>query len=114
MKCTAITGQMYLLPGNQRAVPVYFGGMPPPANLGETEVRGYEVELKFNKRLNGNLRLWGNVAITHAKDEVIDRDDPQLLDDYLKQAGFQIGQTRSHIRSGYVQLMGSGLWKHQE
>ncbi len=32
---------------------------------------------------------------------MIDRDDPQLLDDYQKQAGFQIGQTRSHIRSGY-------------
>lgn len=87
--------------GNQRSVPVYFGGVPPPANLGEVEVRGYEVELKFNKRLNGDLRLWGNVAITHAKDKVINRDDPQLLDDYLKQAGFQIGQTRSHIRSGY-------------
>jgi TonB-linked SusC/RagA family outer membrane protein len=89
------------LQGGQRAVPVYFGATPPPANLGEVEVKGYEVELKFNKRLNGNLRLWANVAITHAKDKVIERDDPQLLDDYLKQAGFQIGQTRSHIRSGY-------------
>lgn len=47
------------------------------------------------------MRLWGNVAITHAKDEVIFRDDPQLLDEYLKQAGFQIGQTRSHVRAGY-------------
>ena len=33
--------------------------------------------------------------------EVIERDDPQLLDEYLKQAGFQIGQTRTHIRSGF-------------
>jgi TonB-linked SusC/RagA family outer membrane protein len=89
------------IPGNQRAVPAYFGGTPPPANLGEVEVKGYEAELRFNKSLHRNLRLWGNVAITHAKDEVIDRDDPQLLDAYLKQAGFQIGQTRSHIRSGF-------------
>lgn len=89
------------IPGNQRAVPAYFGGTPPPANLGETEVRGYEVELRFNKSFNRNLRLWGNFAVTHAKDEVIDRDDPQLLDDYQKQAGFQIGQTRTHVRSGY-------------
>ena len=90
-----------LIPGNQRAVPTYFGGTPPPANLGEVEVKGYEVELKVNKSLNRNLRLWGNFAVTHAKDEIIERDDPQLLDDYLKQAGFQIGQTRSHIRSGF-------------
>ena len=90
-----------LINGNQRAVPVYFGGTPPPANLGETVVKGYEVEVKFNKSFNRDVRLWGNIAITHAKDEIIDRDDPQLLDDYLKQAGYQIGQTRSSIRSGY-------------
>ena len=90
-----------LINGNQRAVPVYFGGTPPPANLGETVVKGYEVELKFNKTLSKGIRLWGNVVLTHAKDQVIDRDDPQLLDAYQKQAGFQIGQTRSHIRSGF-------------
>ncbi|TDH23462.1 SusC/RagA family TonB-linked outer membrane protein [Segetibacter sp. 3557_3] len=90
-----------LIAGNQRAVPVYFGGTPPPANLGETVVKGYEIEVKFNKNLNRDMRLWGNIAITHAKDQIIDRDDPQLLDDYLKQAGYQIGQTRSLIRTGY-------------
>ncbi len=90
-----------LITGNQRAVPGYFGGTPPPANLGETVVKGYEVEVKFNKSFDKNVRLWGNIAITHAKDEIIDRDDPQLLDDYLKQAGYQIGQTRSLIRTGY-------------
>lgn len=90
-----------LIAGSQRAVPVYFGGTPPAANLGETVVRGYEAEVKFNKSFNRNVRLWGNVAITHAKDRTIFRDDPQLLDEYLKQAGFQIGQTRSHVRSGY-------------
>ena len=90
-----------LISGAQRAVPVYFGGTPPTANLGQTEVKGFEIEIKFNKSLNRDMRLWGNVAITHAKDRIIDRDDPQLLDEYLKQAGFQIGQYRSHIRTGY-------------
>jgi TonB-linked SusC/RagA family outer membrane protein len=90
-----------LIAGNQRAVPVYFGGTPPPANLGEVVVKGYEVEVKFNKSFNRDMRLWGNIAVTHAKDKIINRDDPQLLDNYLKQAGYQIGQTRSLIRSGY-------------
>ena len=91
-----------LISGTQRAVPVYFGGTPPTANLGETVVRGYEVELKFNKSINRDLRVWAQMAMTHAKDKIIDRDDPQLLDDYLKQAGYQIGQYRSHIRTGYI------------
>lgn len=90
-----------LIEGGQRSVPSYFGGRPPTANLGETVVKGYEIELKFNKSFNRNMRLWGNVAITHAKDKTIFRDDPQLLDSYQKQAGFQIGQTRSHVRTGY-------------
>ncbi|MEO6231499.1 MAG: TonB-dependent receptor [Ferruginibacter sp.] len=102
-----------LLAGTQRAVPVYFGGIPPVANLGKTEVKGYELEVKYNKRLNKNIRLWGNIALTHAKDKIIDRDDPQLLDDYLKQAGFQIGQYRSQLSAGFYntwdQVYGSSM-----
>ncbi len=90
-----------LIDGTQRAVPVYFGGRPPVSNLGKTEVKGYELELKFNKKLNRDVRLWANMALTHAKDRIIERDDPQLLDAYLKQAGFQIGQYRSQIRTGF-------------
>jgi TonB-linked SusC/RagA family outer membrane protein len=90
-----------LIEGNQRSVPSYFGGRPPVANLGKTEVKGFELELKFNKNLNRDLRLWANVALTHAKDKIIDRDDPQLLDSYQKQAGFQIGQTRSQLGAGF-------------
>jgi TonB-linked SusC/RagA family outer membrane protein len=102
-----------LINGNQRAVPAYYGGTPPISNLGETVVKGYEVELKFNKRLKREMRLWVNTAMTYAKDEVIDRDDPQLLDAYRKQAGYQIGQARSYIRTGYYntwdEVYGSGI-----
>jgi TonB-linked SusC/RagA family outer membrane protein len=90
-----------LTAGNLRAIPSYFGNTPPAANLGKVKVRGFEFELKFNKRFNKDWHLWSNMAATHAKDKIIFRDDPQLLDDYLKQAGFQIGQYRSQIRSGY-------------
>jgi hypothetical protein len=90
-----------LLAGSQRAVPAYFGGTPPVANLGITEVKGYEFELKFNRRFGRDFRLWSNFALTHAKDKIIDRDDPQLLDAYQKQAGFQIGQYRSQISAGF-------------
>lgn len=90
-----------LLVGSRRAVPAYFGGTPPVANLGKVKVRGYEIELKFNKSFNKDWRLWANMAATHAKDKIYDADDPQLLDDYLKQAGFQIGQYRSQIRTGF-------------
>ncbi|WP_026768370.1 TonB-dependent receptor [Asinibacterium sp. OR53] len=94
-----------LLPGTQRAVPAYFGNVPPVANLGKVKVRGFEIELKFNKRLNKDWRLWSNLAATHAVDKILYADDPQLLDNYLKKAGFQIGQYHSIIRSGYYNTM---------
>jgi TonB-linked SusC/RagA family outer membrane protein len=90
-----------LIQGPSRAVPAYFGGRPPVANLGKTQVKGYELDVKFNKSVSKNLRLWANFALTHAKDKIIDADDPQLLDAYQKQAGYQIGQYRSQINAGY-------------
>jgi TonB-linked SusC/RagA family outer membrane protein len=90
-----------LIAGGQRAVPAYFGGTPPTANLGKTEVKGYEIEVKLNKNITRDLRVNLNIAITHAKDKILDRDDPQLLDAYQKQAGYQIGQYRSQLRAGY-------------
>ena len=90
-----------LLAGSRRAVPAYFGAVPPVANVGKVKVRGFEVELKINKRLNKDWRLWSNLAATHAKDKILFADDPELLDSYLQQAGFQIGQYRSQIRTGY-------------
>jgi hypothetical protein len=101
------------LSGGQRAVPAYFGGRPPASNLGKANVKGYELEIKFNKNVTRNLRLWGNVALTHAKDKYIDANDPQLLDDYLKKSGYQIGQYISQVRSGYYntwdELYGSSV-----
>jgi TonB-linked SusC/RagA family outer membrane protein len=90
-----------LLAGRLRAVPSYFGGTPPVANVGKVKVRGYEIELKFNKSLNKDWRLWSNVAATHAKDKIYEADDPQLLDAYRMTQGFQIGQYRSQIRTGF-------------
>ncbi len=91
-----------LIGGSSRAIPTYFGVAAPPANLGEVKGRGYEAELKFNKRFANGIRLWANTNMTRALNEVIFRDDPDLLPLYQKQAGWQLGQARSHISSGFI------------
>lgn len=91
-----------LIGGGSRAIPTYFGVAAPPANLGEVKGRGYEAELKFNKRFANGIRLWANTNMTRALNEVIFRDDPDLLPAYQKQAGWQLGQTRSYINSGFI------------
>lgn len=90
-----------LLQGDRRAVPSYYGTTAPTANLGEVETSGYEIELRWNKVLNPDWRLWGNAVYTHANSEVIEADDPELLPEYQKDAGKPIDQTTAHVDYGY-------------
>ncbi|WP_163713581.1 SusC/RagA family TonB-linked outer membrane protein [Mangrovibacterium lignilyticum] len=91
-----------LIAGGDRSVPSYFGTTPATANLGEVHTRGYELQVRINKRLSNSLRLWADLSMTHAVNEIINRDDPQLYADYQKQAGYSIGQTRSYVDAGYL------------
>jgi TonB-linked SusC/RagA family outer membrane protein len=90
-----------LLNGSRRAVPSYFGVQPATANLGKVRNKGYEVEVRVQKSVSKNVRLWSNLSMTHAKNRIIDADNPQLLDEYQKSAGKPIGQPYSYVSSGY-------------
>jgi TonB-linked SusC/RagA family outer membrane protein len=90
-----------LIAGGSRAVPVFFGTTPPSANLGRVKSNGVEVEFSLNKKINKNLDIWSKLAITHNQNEVIFRDDPPLQFAHLKASGYQIGQTRSLIATGF-------------
>ena len=89
-----------LINGADRAVPSYFGGDAPVANLGKVKSSGYELDLRFNKQLTHDLRLWGNVAFTHATNKIEERDDPQLTPEYQKRAGKTIDQTYTYVNKG--------------
>ncbi len=91
-----------IIDGGQRAVPSYFGQAAPRANLGRVRGEGYEIELQFNKRLASGLRLWANANMTYAVNKVLFRDDPLLLPEYQQQAGWQLGQVRTHINNGHL------------
>lgn len=100
-----------LINGGDRAVPSYFGTTPPTANLGKVRTDGYEIQLRLNKVLPNKMRLWSDLSMTHAKNVILERDDPALYEDYRKQAGYSISQTRAYVEGGYLntydQLYGS-------
>src|SRR5690606_30452511 len=89
-----------LLDGNRRSVPSYYGTKAPTANLGEVETSGYELEMRWNKPLNRDWRLWGNVFYTHAENKIIEADDPLLKPEYQKTAKKAINQTYAHVNQG--------------
>ncbi len=90
-----------ILMASGRSVPGYYGATAPAANLGRVETEGYELTVGLNHTFASGIRLWGDFSMTHAIDQVIDRDDPELRPDYQKSAGYQLGQYRSHISAGY-------------
>jgi len=83
-------------------VPSYFGATMPSANLGSVKGQGYEVDLRFNRAIGNNVRVWVNTNFTHAQNKVIFRDDPELRPGYQKNAGYAIGQTRAYLDYGYL------------
>ena len=90
---------------NNRSVPSYFGASAPVANLGRVIAQGYEIELRFNKRLGRDMRLWANASMAHSRNEILDRDDPALYPSYMKQAGYATDQNRTHISNGFYNTM---------
>lgn len=97
--------------GSDRSVPSYLGATPPTANIGKVRTSGYELELRINKILPNQLRLWGNFNMTHSKNKILQKDDQALRPAYQKSAGYSIGQYTSYVDAGYVntydQLYGS-------
>jgi TonB-linked SusC/RagA family outer membrane protein len=87
--------------GTSRAIAPYFGATPPAANLGHVKSKGLELELKINKRFGSGLTLFGNFSYTHTENNVLNRDDPALQAEYLKLSGYQIGQTRTQVNTGF-------------
>lgn len=100
-----------ILTGTSRAVPSYYGAQPPTFNVGKVRSRGFEVDVRVNKKINENLRLWTNINFTHAKNRVLDADVAELLPLYSKPIDKQIGQGYSYVSQGYYntwdQLYGS-------
>jgi TonB-linked SusC/RagA family outer membrane protein len=88
--------------GAQRNIPPWFGATPVAANLGETKDHGWEMEAGFNKTTDFGLRYYTNLSLSYAKDEIVYMEDPELTPDYMKAAGFPIGQQRSQIYSGII------------
>lgn len=102
-----------LVAGSDRAIPSYYGTNAPVANLGKVNTQGYEFELHFKHSFNSKTRFWADLNMTHTQSKIIDKDEPQLLPDYRKQVGKEIGQSYSYVSQGlyntWDQLYGSTI-----
>lgn len=92
-----------MIAGSNRAVPQYFGAIAPYLNKGRTKTTGYELEMRLKYTFANGLHAYANMNMTHAKNIVLEHDDPAYLPAYQKNVGFAIGQAKSYLDNGTAQ-----------
>ncbi|MDR0698568.1 MAG: TonB-dependent receptor [Tannerella sp.] len=83
---------------SRQTIPQYQGILTsyiPKVNMGKVDNRGYEVEVSYNKRINGDLSVSVKGNFGYNKNKVIENDEPQRTEDYVyryRQEGHSINQ----------------------
>ncbi len=89
--------------GANRSVPSFYGAaVTPDINKGKIKNYGFELELRFNKVLENGMRFWANGNYTYAHNDIILKDDPELIPSYRKDKGYSQGQYREFIDNGFI------------
>jgi TonB-linked SusC/RagA family outer membrane protein len=71
-------------------------------NLGKTKNSGFELDLRHTNTIGKNFRYNVGFSFSHAKNEIIEMDEPALKTAYRVQAGHPIGQFIGLISEGFV------------
>jgi len=86
---------------NYLSKPTWLGQALVPGNLGISTNKGYELELKHSHTVR-NVNYFANLSYTHARNNIVDMDEPAGKTAYRKQEGHAIEQYFGLISDGFV------------
>ena len=81
--------------------PEYVGAAFNVANIGETENKGFEIELKHNLRVSKNFSYFVKGNFTYNRNKILKKADPLGLLPYQKEEGYPIGTPLMWKNTGY-------------
>ncbi|MFV0310591.1 MAG: SusC/RagA family TonB-linked outer membrane protein [Dysgonomonas sp.] len=82
--------------------PQWVGVAMAAGNLGKTKNSGYELELKYNDRIGKDIHYSVGLTYSHARNEILDMDEPSLKTEYRKREGHPINQYFGLMCDGFV------------
>ncbi len=82
--------------------PQWVGVNMAAGNLGKTENKGYEVELKYNDQIGSDFNYSLGFTFSHAKNKIVDMDEPEGKTAYRKREGLPINQYFGLVCDGFV------------
>lgn len=82
--------------------PQWVGVAMAAANLGKTKNSGYEIELKHANHIGKDFNYTVGLTYSHAKNEILMMDEPNLKTDYRKREGHPINQYFGLVCDGFI------------
>lgn len=82
--------------------PQWVGVVMAAGNLGETKNQGMELELHHTNHIGKDFTYNVGFTFSHAKNEILDMNEPAMKTAYRKQEGHSIGQYFGLICDGYI------------
>lgn len=82
--------------------PQWVGVALAAGNLGETKNSGYEIELKHSNMIGSDFSYNVGLTFSHARNEIINMDEPANKTDYRKREGHPINQYFGLVCDGFV------------
>ncbi|MDR0543348.1 MAG: TonB-dependent receptor [Dysgonamonadaceae bacterium] len=85
----------------RRSVQATLGIAPPPGNVGQTENKGFELEIGHRNKLTQNFTYWLKTSMSYAKNKIVNYDEPSGVLPWQVYAGQAIGQYRGLQADGF-------------
>lgn len=82
--------------------PQWVGVAMAAGNLGETKNSGYEIELHHRNKIGKDFMYTIDATYSHARNEILNMDEPDLKTSYRKQEGHPINQYFGLVCEGFV------------
>lgn len=82
--------------------PEWVGVTMAAGNLGKTKNAGYEIELRHTNKIGKDFSYNATLTYSHARNEIISMDEPDLKTDYRKREGHPIDQYYGLVAEGFV------------
>lgn len=82
--------------------PEWVGVVMAADNLGKTTNKGFEIELKHNNRIGEDFTYNVGFTFSHARNKILDMDEPDSKTSYRKQEGHPINQYFGLVCEGFI------------
>ncbi len=89
---------------DRNSIPLFLGVDPPAGNLGKTENKGCEIDIKYKNSIGSQFNYWTNLNYSFAKNKIIDKDEPANKLEWQKEEGQMIGQFYGYKVLGFFDI----------